>query len=271
MTLESAADDTSRGRRPPAEQPQRRNATARVVESLRRKLAENTWSAGDRLPSEPTLAAELGVSRVTIRAALSRLESEGLVNRRHGSGTYVNSIRPLVRSLHMNTGTAQLIGSAGRVPGTTSMSLRQFGADEEIAERLSLEPGAPVMELYRVRTSDDVPVAVTYDYFSAALLPEQPVSLGPSLYSFLSTVCGVDVTFGIAMIEPEVAGEEIGGVLGVDPGALCMVIKQVDYDVSERPVSYSLERLLASAFTFQLVRQGPSVPGHPGDGHQLDA
>jgi GntR family transcriptional regulator len=226
-----------------AENPQRLSASARAVQSLRRRLAEGSWSAGDRLPSEPALAAELGVSRVSVRAALAQLESEGLVNRRHGSGTYVNAVRPLVSSLHVNVGSDQLIKSTGHVPGISEMSWRQTEADEEIADRLALEVGAPV--------------TIEHDYFAVSLLPEQPLSLGPSLYSFLSTICGVDVTFGIATLEPAVAGETYAPVFGVGSDELCLVIRQVDYDAAERPVSYSVEHHLAKAFDFQLVRQGP--------------
>lgn len=250
------------GRSTPRGEPlQRISATVRATQSLRRRLAKQTWVAGDRLPSEPALAKELGVSRVSVRGALAQLESEGLVDRRHGSGTYVTSVRPLVRSLHLNVGSDELIKSRGHTPGISEMSWRQENAREEIADRLGIEVGMPVVHLYRVRTSDGDPVTVSHDYFSAALLPDEPISLGPSLYAFLSSVCGVDVRFGVATLEPGLVGEERAAVFGVDAGDLCLVIKQVDYDLDERPVSYSVEYHLASAFDFQLVRQGPASVG----------
>lgn len=213
------------------------------------------------MPSEPALATELGVSRVSVRAALAQLESEGLVSRRHGSGTYVTSVRPLVSSLHLNVGSDQLITSGGHRPGISEMSWRQQPCDAEVAEALGLEVGASVINLYRVRTSDGQPVTVEHDFFSVSLLPEQPYALGPSLYAFLSQVCKVDVTFGIATLEPATAGERLAPVFGVEPDELCLIIRQVDYDKSEQPVSYSVEHHLASAFDFQLVRQGPSLLG----------
>jgi len=112
-----------------------------------------------------------------------------------------------------------------------------------------------------VRTSDGAPVIVEYDWFPASLLPAAEVTLGSSLYSFLSNVCGVDVTFGIANLEPALVGAELAPVFGVDAAQLCLVIRQVDYDANERPVSYSIEHHLASAFDFQLVRQGPIPAG----------
>jgi GntR family transcriptional regulator len=269
--LEQADPNGQPVRRVQQDNSRRGSARDRAVQALRRRLSQESWAAGDRLPSEPALAEELGVSRVTVRAALAKLESEGLVSRRHGSGTYVNSVRPLVRSLHENVGADQLIKSSGHVPGISEMSWRQTEADAEIADRLAVDIGTPVIELYRVRTSDGAPVTVERDYFAVSLLPEQPLSLGPSLYSYLSTVCGVDVTFGIATLEPAIAGETYAPVFGVEPGELCLVIRQVDYDATERPVSYSVEHHLASAFEFQLVRQGPTHLGPRPSAHPHEA
>jgi GntR family transcriptional regulator len=244
-----------------SEPSQRQSVTARALESLRQRLSEETWSAGDRLPSEPALAKELGVSRVSVRGALAQLETEGLLTRRHGSGTYVNSVRPLMRSLHLNIGSDELIRTRGHVPGISEMSWRHEVADEVTAERLAIAAGDPVVHLYRVRTSDGAPVTVSHDYLAAALIPDQPLSLGPSLYAFLSTACGIEVSFGIATLEPCVITQEQAEVFGVQAGALCLAVRQVDYDPAERPVSYSVEYHLATAFDFQLVRQGPTFPG----------
>ena len=153
------------------------------------------------------------------------------------------------------------IRSRGHVAGISEMSWRRERAEPGVAERLALEPGTPVVHLYRVRTSDGVPVTISHDFFAAALVPEQPLNLGPSLYAYLSTVCGVDVSFGVATLKPGLVGADQADVFGVEATELCLVINQVDYDVTERPVSYSVEYHLASAFDFQLVRQGPATAG----------
>ena len=71
-------------------------AVGQVAEQLRSSILDGRRAAGERLPSEPDLARELGVSRSTLRDALRALEDEGLVRRVHGSGTYVTG-RPLLR------------------------------------------------------------------------------------------------------------------------------------------------------------------------------
>ncbi|MFK0008933.1 GntR family transcriptional regulator [Paenarthrobacter sp. NPDC090520] len=170
----------------------------------------------------------------------------------------MNSVRPLVSSLHRNVGSDELISSGGHTPGIAEMSWQLSSATDDVASRLGLETGALVVDLYRVRSSDGRPVTVEHDYFPAALLPPNSASLGVSLYAFLSEVCGIHVAFGIAEIEPSEAGEDLAPVFGVASDELVLVIKQVDYDVKESPVSYSEERHLASAFDFRLVREGPT-------------
>ncbi|VEJ59567.1 HTH-type transcriptional repressor yvoA [Arachnia propionica] len=227
---------------------------------MHRRIAQNFYRVGDKLPSEPVLAKELGVSRVTVRAALTQLENEGLVDRRHGSGTYVNSVMPLSASLHLNVGADSLIRSRGLTPGVSEMSWRQTRADEVVASKLGLDIGTAVIHLYRVRTADGIPVTIEHDYFADSLIPTHPPNIGPSLYAFLSQTCGVEATHGVASLEPALVGEEDAAVFGVRSDDLCLVIRQVDYDAAGHPVSYSVERHLASAFDFRLLRQGPGIP-----------
>ena len=75
----------------------RRELRFSLAEELRNRILAGEWSPGDRLPSEPELARTRLVSRTSVRAAMSLLEEEGYVVRRHGSGTYV-SHRPALSS-----------------------------------------------------------------------------------------------------------------------------------------------------------------------------
>jgi GntR family transcriptional repressor for pyruvate dehydrogenase complex len=63
--------------------------TEQVAQSLRQRIAAGHWSPGATLPAERTLAAELGVSRGSLRAGIAQLQAEGLLQARQGSGTRV--------------------------------------------------------------------------------------------------------------------------------------------------------------------------------------
>ncbi len=64
---------------------------AQTYASLKSQLMKGVWKVGDKIPSESELCASLGVSRVTVRTAIQQLEILGLVETRHGGGTYVRS------------------------------------------------------------------------------------------------------------------------------------------------------------------------------------
>ncbi len=73
---------------------QRVNAVEQVFEQMRSLLIDQTWSAGDKLPSENELSETFGVSRMTIRQAMQKLKALGLIETRTGSGSYVREVSP---------------------------------------------------------------------------------------------------------------------------------------------------------------------------------
>ena len=62
-----------------------------VYEQLLSNIREGVWKEGDKIPSEPELCTELGISRVTLRSSIQKLQSIGLLNVRQGKGTFVTS------------------------------------------------------------------------------------------------------------------------------------------------------------------------------------
>lgn len=239
--------------------PPRLSTTSRIGDVLRQRIEAGEWPVGERLPSEPDLARELQASRGSLRTALAALESEGLLQRRHGSGTYVTPRRPLVSSLHVNKSADQMISEMGRTPGTSQLGWRRLRANTDVCKRLNIPDGAEVFELFRVRTADGRPVTVSFDYVSSAVIPDQPALLGPSFYSFLADVCGVRIRYGIAELVPVNASDAIATHLATAEGALCLLLRQVDFDEGNNPISYSVEYHLADAFRFELLRAGPNV------------
>src|SRR4030088_1584742 len=89
-----------------------------VRDMITDRIDRGLLAAGTRLPSEPTLAPELGVSRATLREALRTMEGEGLVRRMWVSGTYVAQSSRVANSLDMNFGVTDAIHAAGMQAGT---------------------------------------------------------------------------------------------------------------------------------------------------------
>jgi GntR family transcriptional regulator len=237
----------------------RKRLSSAVREELASRIASGRIPAGGRLPPEPDLAAELGVSRATLREALRSLEEDGMVSRARGAGTYATA-RPRARNnLDVNFGVTEAIGASGMVPGTTRCVVRSGAATAEEAEALDLEVGDTVLSIERIRTADGRPVVVSVDVVPSRLLGASAAEgLGNgSVYELLEKEAGAVVHHGVVTIEPRRADRGLAAALRVKPGALLLYLRQIDYDRAGEPVLLSHEHHLADAFEFSVVRRGP--------------
>ena len=114
--------------------------TAVVADDLRRAIDAGEFEGG-QLPSEPELARRMGISRATLRQAITELEEAGLVRRRHGKGTFVTGHAAALRNiLNENSGTSDLIRAAGWLPTTTDVVPTTRPATSREVQALALQP-----------------------------------------------------------------------------------------------------------------------------------
>jgi GntR family transcriptional regulator len=230
---------------------------------LSRAIARGTYPAGGRLPSEEELALELGVSRATVRDALRSLADRGLIVRRHGRGTYVAD-RPIKKDLSRNFGITTMIRAAGYHPTTAERTITTARARPDVADRLAIAPGDPVVTLSRLRLADGRPVVASTEVLPLSVVePEDLEALADehqSLYGLLFKLRGVVIYRGEAELAPVAATRDLARRLGVRPGAPLLRINQVDYDGSGNPVLYSVEYHVGDWVRFSVERMGPG-PG----------
>jgi GntR family transcriptional regulator len=232
-----------------------------VHDELRQGIDQGRFPPGTRLPSEPDLAAELGVSRATLREALRALEAEGLLRRRRGSGTYVAELPRVANSLDLNFGVTEAIRSAGMKAGIANGRHWVEPASAAEAARLGLEPGQDVMVVERVRTAEDKPVVLSKDIFPSRLVGDRTrfveEMLERSIYDVFERDLGIVIHHGVARFRPVQADHAVASRLGVPRGELLLYIWQVDYAEDGAAVLSSHEFHLADAFDFSVVRRGP--------------
>lgn len=134
---------------------------------LREKIQSGHFAAGDRIPTEAELAAEYGVSRITVRQALSALEEEGLIRREAGRGTFVSEQRRFTGAMQVEGSLDDLITMA-LTTSVRLIDLRSVRATPQQAELLQLPVGSPLLRCTRLRFQHEQPFAYVVN-----LLPQE--------------------------------------------------------------------------------------------------
>lgn len=172
-------------------------------------------AVGDAIPSERLLSAQLGVSRLTVRAALDDLVREGLLVRRRGSGTFVSEPK-IAQELTMTSFTEDM-QRRGMVPGSRTLDLRTAPAGAWLGRILNVSPSEPIVIVKRLRLADRETMAIETLHVRAALVPGLSARdlEDHSFYALLTERYGLDIVGGLQTIEPTVTNEEESEALGV--------------------------------------------------------
>ncbi len=225
----------------------------RQLKHVLRDLATFDLRPGDRIPSEAELCRHYGLSRVTVRQAITSLVDSGYLARQHGRGTYVlprRSAEPLADSEHF-------LASAFDTPPRGALRLfsaELVPADQWVADRLCIQPGEDVQKVRKVLLHGGQPVAYRVTWVPAGRCPGlldrdllQPL---PHLYE---QVYGLVPARADEAIEFVYADEFRSQVLEVPDRHPLMVVERLVYGESGTPIEFS--RAYYRADRFQLQRQ----------------
>ena len=169
---------------------------------------------GHAIPSERQLSADLGVSRLTVRAALADLAREGYLVRRRGSGTFVREPK-IAQELTM-TSFSEDMRRRGMRPAARTLSLRTVLAGARLGRSLNVSPGERVVIAKRLRLADEETMAIETLHVPESVVPGlTPRDLEGSFYDLLAERYGIEIAGGVQTIEPTVTGEEESEALGV--------------------------------------------------------
>ena len=228
----------------------------RLHESLHKVIT--TTETGARLPSEPKLARRLGVSRATLREAMRTFETQGLIQRRQGVGTFV------VRPAHVIESGLEVLESveslAKRIGLPVTMGELKFEhrpATEAEALVLQLSAIASVICLSRVIRAEDRPVAYFVDTVPDFVLSEEEVRAGfrGSVLELLLELGEPQLVNSRCEISAVAADRYIARALNIQRGdALLRFISHL-YGIDGRVVDYSASYFLPGYFRFHVVRE----------------
>jgi GntR family transcriptional regulator len=172
-------------------------------------------SVGMAIPSERQLSQDLGMSRLTVRAALDDLVREGHLVRRRGAGTFVSEPK-IAQELTMSSFTDD-IRARGMMPGSRTLDLRVVPAGARLGRVLHVSPSEPVVVATRLRLADHEAMAIETLHVRESLIPgltKGDLENG-SFYELLRGRYGISIVGGQQTIEPTVTNEDESEALGV--------------------------------------------------------
>ncbi|MFI8962078.1 GntR family transcriptional regulator [Streptomyces sp. NPDC053493] len=159
-----------------------KSAYEQVAADLRAQITDGDLATGDQIPSEAELMTHYGVSRIVVRMAVDRLQSEGLVVKRQGVGTFVREQAPPSKRIAGDLYGVRPKGSPVKAAAARAgqqaeweYSSRATIATRAVAERLAIEPGAEVMRTTYTFFADDKPIKLSTSYEPLDLTRGTPI------------------------------------------------------------------------------------------------
>jgi GntR family transcriptional regulator len=206
---------------------------------LIQRIAAGAWKAGAAIPNEIELSRELGISVGTVRKALDEMESERLISRRQGRGTFVidqTSNEHAVRFSNIRDPAGTRIG--GEIVSCTVVGAT---ANETEARHLQLRVGEPIFRIHRVRSHNGVPLMVDESTVPQTHFPglERESDVSPSIV-VLARHYGVLLGRAEERVGVAAAKGDIAKLLKVEEGAPLLVLDCVVHAIDGRPIEWRL-------------------------------
>jgi GntR family transcriptional regulator len=213
--------------------------------------------AGTRLPSEPDLAKQLGVSRATLREAMRAFETQGLIRRRQGAGTFVVGVVPVIDSgLEVLESLDTMARRMKLKISVSDLRVEKLFADQETADALNVSLAAHLTRIRRVMQADGRPVAYLVD-----TLPEDVLRADDIPETFTGSVLdyllgrGDTISASRANVTAIDATADVAKALEIQRGDVLLHFSSQLYNTAGKIVDHTLSYFIPGYFHFHIVRR----------------
>jgi GntR family transcriptional regulator len=226
-----------------------------LCEIVRQKIENGVWQPHQSIPSERELEALYGISRTTVRQALDLLVSQGLLYRRHGSGTFV--ARPKQQhSLHLLTGFSDEMRTRGLQPGQRVLSLGFVEPTARIRSQLELAAEiCQVLRIERLRLDGGEPVSIDTAYLPLSAVQSVTVAdleASGSLYAILASRFNLIPAEADETLEATAADAREASLLQVREGSPLLLIERTTWASNQRPMEFAKMLCRADRYKFYM-------------------
>lgn len=221
-------------------------------------IQKGELSPGALVPGEMEFCQRYGISRPTVRQAMSELVAEGYLERQKGRGTFVARPKIDARFLNKLQSFGEEMLQKGVIPSTKVLHFGYGTEKPDISAKLGLKPADVLFRLERVRSADGVPVVYVETYFPYERFRalEDVDFVKESLYNVMRSRCGADVMHARREIEAVVANAREAYLLEIPRGSAVCLVKSTGYTGQGEAVEYSIARYRGdrTKFSVELCR-----------------
>jgi GntR family transcriptional regulator len=226
---------------------------------LRDQIIRGVLVAGAALPKEETLCEQFAVSRITVRRALADLAAQGLVQRRHGLGTFVLRDAPQLRQ----NATLGFLDGLRKMADETRVQVIGFETivpPADVATLLQLPTGEAAIHALRLRSTQDTPLMLI-DAWIPAWLGKRVTRAALEKKAMYELLMSHGIKFGrvIQEIGAEAASPENAALLRTETGAPLLRLVRLLHDEAARPIQYLLVHLLPERSRILMDIQAQSI------------
>lgn len=227
-----------------------------LEEAIKEQIEHGEFRQGEMIPSEREFSEKYGISRMTVRQAITNLVNDGLLVRQRGKGTFVAN-QKIEQSLKGLTSFTEDMKARGMEPGTKLLDFSVIPAPVMIAEMLGLEEGSEVHEIKRIRLADGTPMAYEVMYMPVHLISgiTREIVSG-SIYKHVEQTLGLQIGKAVQTLEASVVRKTEADYLQIKEGAPVLLIMRKTLLKDGRPLEVvkSVYRADRYKFTFEMER-----------------
>ncbi|WP_240945665.1 GntR family transcriptional regulator [Rhodococcus sp. HNM0569] len=231
------------------------------VEAALADMIGTHYEVGDRLPSESELTRQFDVSRITVRRAIANLAARGLVDVRHGTGTFV-APPAVTQPLTALTGFVEDMHALGLDATAEVVDVRAVSAPRDVAAALSVAAGSEVFFIERVRRAAGRALSFDQTYLVADLgrrVAQDDLAQTP-IFTLLEDKYGVPLVDATYRMRATLADETVAAALDTTVGDAVFRIERTTSTTNGRPVDHEILHYRGDAVTFETTLHRPGMP-----------
>ena len=207
----------------------------KLKEEIQQSIEKGALVPGDRLPSERDLAQAKGLSRMTVRQALSELVAAGALYREQGRGTFVSARKMQQRNISSFSETVRM---RGFTPSTRVLEFASIRPPGDIAQRLMI-PDGEVYRALRIRLADATPVAVEEVFIPLHICPGlKREDLSGSLYRLMTENYGHRIGSADSSVSALLPGARYQEYLNIPRSTPVLKVNSLYYSTSGTTLYY---------------------------------